>query len=431
MSFPPKGATPAVNSNGNTTGLIVPGGAIPVRKNQFIGGLFGGNSPLPATTDSMITSAGTIRCYHFAIGVGIPFNSFKFLYANYSTTVPALIDNAIGATSSTAYPGGVFNIALPESGWSATTGSTPGPVAFSTKCPAVFASPDILKASIPRAAGELDGGTGELVFGRVVQLAANVAFPFSTLGSGFPAYWDPINQGVSVLVGDPYFFDAVATPTTPSALVSTRANSPAIPIIGVIPNYDKKVTTFGEVFDSIGAGLSSAGDRMRAAPSFLAVACIRNAGKLVAFQQSSISGATMPDIVQHVKDLSTAGYFNVLIISPYTSNSPMATQADWDLQWYQMMTAVRFHLAQNSQNAVVLKTPLPMNSFNVAQNGYRVKCLARVRAAGYPYVDLESLADSLGHWAVAGDTSDGTHETAQGREKVAILSQPVFDSVAP
>lgn len=429
MSFPPKGATPSVNSAGNTTGLVVPGGTIPIRANQFIGSLVGGNSPLPATTDSMITGAGTIRCYNFAIGVGLPFNSFKFLYANFSTTVPALIDNACGGTSSTAYPGGVFNIALPESNWTAPTGSTAGPVAFSTKCPAVFASPEMIKTSIPRAAGELDGGTGELVFGRVVQLAANVAFPFSTLGAGFPAYWDAINQGVSVLVGNPYFGDAVTSPA--SFTTSVRADSPAIPIIGIIPNYDKKVTTFGEVFDSIGAGLASAGDRMRAAPSFMAVARIRNAGKFVAFQQSSISGATMPDIVQHVKDLSTAGYFNVLIISPYTSNSAIDTQAAWDTQWYQMMTAIRFHLAQNSQNTVVLKTPLPMNSLTVAQNGYRVKCLARVRAAGYPYVDLESLADSLGHWAVAGDTSDGTHETAQGREKVAVLSQPVFDSVAP
>lgn len=429
MSWPAKGAAPITNSSGNTTGLSVPGGTIPIRPNQFIGGLVGGNSPLPATTDSMITVAGTTRCYNFAISVGISFNSYKLLYANFSTTVPGLIDNACGGTSSTAYPGGAFNIALPESGWSAPIGPTSLPVAFSVKCPAIAASPDIIKASIPRAAGELDGGTGELAFGRVVQLAANVAFPFSTLGSGFPAYWDAINQGVSVLVGSPYFGDAVSSPG--SFLTSTRADSPAIPIIGIIPNYDKKVTTFGEVFDSIGAGLSSAGDRMRAAPSFMAVARIRNTGKLVAFQQSSISGATMPDIVQHVKDLSTAGYFNVLIISPYTSNSPIATQADWDLQWYQMMTAIRFHLAQNSQNAVVLKTPLPMNSFTVAQNGFRVKCLARVRAAGYPYVDLESLADSLGHWAVAGDTSDGTHETAQGREKVAVLSQPVFNSIAP
>ena len=87
---------------------------IPLRVNQLVGSMRAGGTGLPTATNSVSSGAG-IKGFAGAISAWGPFHAVQLIFGNHTAT-PAVIDNSCVATSSTAYPGGVFNIAAPSSG---------------------------------------------------------------------------------------------------------------------------------------------------------------------------------------------------------------------------------------------------------------------------------------------------------------------------
>lgn len=420
-------------SDGYASGLSYPGGTIPLRQNQLIGNIVGAASNLPAMTDSV--SNGTFKSFGAALSAWGPFHAVKLIFANHTAT-PAVIDNACVAANATAYPSGTFNIANPSSGWSAATGQLTVPAATGAtqsdrnKRPGMLVTAKIPLRSIPRAAGDLDGGLYELLFIRTVVLNANVTYTYGTLGAAFAAYWDPINEGFSVLTADPVF--GVNTVTSPASVTtSTREASPALSPIGAIFYYDKKMTNIGHPGDSVAAGLQSAAQKLGASHTFKAAARIRAAGKMVAFHQCAISGSSMIQINAHGKDIVDQRIIDIMILHSHTINSAGTTAADWDSQWYYMMDLAQYHLADRPGNQVLILTPLPNDSFTSGQNIQRLIHRARVMACGLPYVDVESLAGTNGHWDNATYAGDGTHPSDAGFNALAALVQPALNALTP
>ncbi len=285
--------------------------------------------------------------------------------------------------------------------------------------------------SIPRAAGELDGGKYELLIGRQVSLVGNATFTYGDLGAAFPTYWDPINEGISILTADPVFGSNIVV--TPSNVVASgpRETLATLALIGAVFYYDKKMTTVGGVGDSVMAGLQTAAQKIGASHAFKATARIRAAGKMVAYHQGAISGSTMAQINAHGKDLVDLKIIDIMLLHSHTINSAGTTTADWDSQWYDMMDLAQYHLINRTGNQVLILTPLPNDSFTAGQNTQRLIQRTRVMSCGLPYVDVESLAGTNGHWANATYAGDGTHPSNAGYNAVAALVQPALNALTP
>lgn len=400
-----------------------------------IGSLVGGGSILPAATNSV--NSANLGTFNFALGTFGPFNGFRFIYANHTNT-PALVDNACGGTSSTAFPGGIFNIALPESGWSAPTGPVSIPAAVGAsqsardKNPGLALSPLIPGKSIPRAPGELDGGRTELIIGRAVFLESNTNGTYTTLSDNFPASWDPINNGISVLTAErTYGSDTVTSPgDMPTSVRETLA---AINIVGVVPVYDQPRLCVGGPGDSVAAGMASTSTAIGAPFAFKAVSRLAAAGSLVSFLQAGLSGSPQTAINARAHSLAALNIIDIMPLACYTINSPVAAQKDWDAQWSLTLDAVQAQLNQRATNQVILQTPLPNDSFNTAQNNFRAKqrnrCLAL--AAALPrisIVDYDVMTNTAtGHFLHAEDTVDGTHMTDSGNERASIPFQTALE----
>lgn len=408
-------------------------GATPLRKNQLVGSARGGGNNLPATTISV--SSGTAVGYSYGISAWAPFYQVRLVFANH-TNVPAVMNDSCVAAASTAYPGGVFNIAQPSSAWSSPTGPLTIPASLGTtlaerlRIPGLLLGPVIPVRSVPRASGELDGGKYELLLVRQQQAAGNLTFTYGDLGNGFPAAYDPNNEGFSLLVGSPVF--AANFCTSPNSYnTSTRADLPAVAIVGAIFSYDYKVTTVGGPGDSVYAGLGAANGKLGFPYLFKAMARIRASGKKVGYYNSAISGSAMPLINTHGRDLVDLNIIDIMPLHSYTINSDVSTQAAWDAQWSLVMDLAQYHIDKRSSNQVVLCTPLPDNSFNATRNGYRLIQRQRVINSGYPYIDFESFANATGGWANAAYQGDGTHPSPAGYEALAAYAKPVINALIP
>ena len=396
----------------------------------------GGGTGLPAATNS-VSSGATIKTFQGAISAWGAFHAVQLIFANHTQT-PAVIDNSCVATSSTAYPGGTFNIAVPSSGWGAPLGAVTVPIATGTdaaaqrKRPGLALSPKAPARSVPRGAGELDGGKYELLFWRNVRLANNNTFTFGDLGANFAATWDSMNEGFSVLTADPvYGTDAVTTPG--SVVTSTRETGAAgVAIVGAVFHYDQKMTCVGGPGDSVFVGAPSSSGVMGAPYLFKATARIRASGKMVSYFNAGVSGSSMQIINGHGRDLVDLNLLDLLVLHSHTINGavagqPLGNAADWDAQWDYMLDLAQYHLDKKAGNQVLILTPLPNDSFTPSQNALRLKQRDRVRASGLPFVDVESLADSLGHWANPSHANDGTHPAQAGHEAIAALVRPTLD----
>ncbi len=413
---------------------------IPLRVNQLVGSMRAGGTGLPATTNS-VSSGATIKSFAGAISAWGPFHAVQLIFGNHTAT-PAVIDNSCVATSSTAYPGGVFNIAAPSSGWGAGTGAVVVPVAIGAdvaamrKRPGLALSPKLPARSLTRAVGELDGGKYELLFWRNVRLANNNTFTYGDLGAGFPAAWDAVNEGFSILTADPtYGTDIVANPG--SVVTSTRETGvPGVAIVGVLFHYDKKMTAIGGPGDSVFLGAASSSGVGGVPYLFKAAARIRAFGKMVSYFNAAISGSSMQVINAHGRDIVDLNLLDIMVLHSHTINGAVAGQAmgnatDWDSQWFYMMDLAQYHLDKKPGNQVLILTPLPNNSFTPSQNSLRLKQRERVMGSGLPFVDVESLADSLGHWLNPAHVIDDTHPTPLGHEALCERVKPVLLTMVP
>ncbi|MGK5020750.1 SGNH/GDSL hydrolase family protein [Janthinobacterium sp. LB2P10] len=413
---------------------------IPLRVNQLVGSMRAAGTGLPAATNSVSSGAAT-KSFAGAISAWGPFHAVQLIFGNHTAT-PAVIDNSCVATSSTAYPGGVFNIAAPSSGFGAPTGPVTVPAAIGADAtamrrrPGIALSPKMPARSVPRAAGELDNGKYELLFWRNVRLGNNNTFTFGDLGTGFPAAWDAVNEGFSILTADPTFgVDTVANPG--SVVTSTRETGVAgLAIVGALFHYDRKMTTIGGAGDSIFVGSPNSSGVIGAPYIFKAAARVRATGKMVSYFNGAISGSSMQAINLHGRDIVDLNMLDIMVVHSHTINGMTPTQlsgnaADWDGQWYFMMDLIQYHLDKKSGNQVLILTPLPNDSFTPSQNALRLKQRDRVINSGLPYVDVESLADSLGHWANPAHVLDGTHPSPLGHEALCEKVKPVLLTMVP
>lgn len=375
-------------------------------------------SNLPCAPAS-VTSGSAKKTWGGAFSSWGDFNAVQLVFANHTAT-PSLIDNHSVAVGTTAYPGGVFNIAAPSGGWGAAQGPITAP-AGTSKQPGLVLGPKINIHSLDRAAGELDGGKYPLLFFRNFTDIGNTTAAYGDLGANFPTTYDPENEGFSLLVAAPIFgSDNVTTPAGWST--STRETTPGIVTFGVVFHYDQKFTSVIGIGDSVMDGSPNRSPFM-----FKATARVRASGKKVSYTNGGISGSTMVQINAHGKDMINIFAPDIIFLASYTINSPVATQADWDAQW-----ALTIDLAQTQLGLgrkVVLLTPIPNNSITTGQNVFRNKQRNRVINSGLPFVDVESLSDLNGKWLNPLHTVEGTHPTPAGNNAIANLVQPVLDSL--
>lgn len=387
-----------------------------------IGNVSGGGGYLSQFVTGNGAGANLTRAV--AINAWGDYNAVQLVFLNKSASA-CTVDNFSVAAGSTIYPSGTNNLALPSGGWGAAQGSVTVP-AGSTYKPGMFITPKIPLRSISRAAGELDNGKYPLLFYRGFIATGNTTESYVQLVSGFPTKWAAVNEGFSLQTAVAYGGDYVASPNGWNN--APNLDLPALGLFGAIFTYDRKYTTVCSVGDSIWAG-NNDGVTNICPFGFKATARIRAKGKYCSWQAGGISGSPMTQINLHGKDIISSIAPDILILPSYTINSPAGTQTDWDNQWYYVMDLVQTQLSLKKQ--VLLLTPLPNSSFNATQNGYRLKQRQRVIDSQLPYVDVESMCTSIGGWADATLTADGTHPLAAGHEVLAALVQPVLDTMIP
>lgn len=352
------------------------------------------------------------------------FNAVQLIFANISATA-SVVNNTVVGVGTSIYPGGVNNIAAPSSGWRAPIGSVTVP-AGSAKRPGMFITPKIQVRSVPRAAGELDGGLYPLLYVRNYTATGNTTDSYGSLPAGWAAKWRAANEGFTLQTAQSYGIDNVSD--TSGWTSAAGEDAPAFCFFGAIFHYDQKFTTVCSVGDSIWAG-NGDGATGISPFGFRATSHIRRSGKLVSWQAGGIGGSTMPDIAAHGKAIISQIAPDILILASYTINSAVSTQADWDDQWYNALDLAQAQMAAGRQ--VLMLTPLPNDSFSAAQNGYRINQRQRVISSGLPFVDVESLCGLNGRFLNPAHVTDGTHPTQAGHAAIGMLVRPVLNSLIP
>lgn len=390
-----------------------------------------GNFTLPSNFQRASPSGLNYAC---AFSAWDEFNSVQLLFMNHQAAA-ATVSSHIVSSSSTAWPGGVFNINAPEQPWSAPAGAVtiPGLTDNGGYLPGISLGPRIPVRSVPRAPNEPDGGKYPLLFTRVFAAIGNDTMPIGDLGANFPARYDPVNEGYSILTAPRTTGDFTTTNPGGWNTSGARETTPGLAVFGAVFNYDRAVTTIMALGDSIMAG-GADGATGRTPFMFKTVARLRNNGKRAAYFNASISSRAVDSITLRGKTLFDLAKADIVVMAPYSTNNNAAlsfslgTQAGWDAQWYQVMEMVR--VVQAAGKRVVLTTPLPFSAFSPAQNAFRLKQLQRVVDSGLPFINFESFANSVGTWAnQAVDAPDGTHFSQIGHEKAAALAYPVFDAL--
>lgn len=396
---------------------------------QTIEGL-AGNIKLPPAYP---VSGTDIRNFAHAFSAWDEFTAVRCVFANHQAT-DAVVDGHRVATTSTAWPGGTFNINAPESGWSTLAPALTIPGGTGKK-PGLALGPEFPTTPIARALGELDGGKYPLLLVRTLRAAGNATMPMVDLGTGFPDKYDPVNFGFSMLTAPrSNGVDYVTSNPEGWNTSGARETLPSWTVFGAIFTYTKQTTNFMFVGDSIMGGFADAASE-RAPWGFRAMARIRET-KRVAYFNGGISGSKMSEITARAKEQLLLVNPAVVVMSPYSTNAetsdPLSAQGAWDRQWYQVMDLVQ--AVQAAGKIAVLTTPLPFTGISAAQNAMRLKQLRRVVESGLPYINFESLADATGNWAnpvgsTVPDTTDGTHMSQAGHHKASLLAEPVLHAL--
>ena len=388
-----------------------------------IGNVSGDGGYLPATPDGNGSgdANSTRNMVNSAWG---DYNAVQLVFLNRSGSA-CTVNNYTVAAGSTIYPSGANNIATPSGGWASPQGAVTVPAGTQYK-PGIFVTPKIPVRSVARASGELDGGKYPLLYVRCYIATGNTTASYGSLPAGWQAKWKPANEGFTLQTAIAYGGDYVTDTASYNAAVGE--DSPAFTFFGAIYTYDRKYTSVCSIGDSIWAG-NGDGVTGICPFGFKATARIRASGKYCSWQAGGIGGSPITQINLHGKDIITNMSPDIIIIPSYTINSPLATQTDWDNQWYYALDLAQAQFAQKRQ--VLMVTPLPNNFLSPTQNTYRIKQRQRVIDSGIPYVDVESLCSSVGTWANASFTADGTHPTPAGHEALAALLQPVLNNMIP
>lgn len=390
--------------------------------------LKGVGTNITALTDSV--SGGT-KSWATAMSAWGSFNAVQLLFANHQAAT-ATVDNHIVGVLDAAWKNGVYNINVPTGSWSSPAGAVTIPAATGATQldrnhnPGYALGPKISIKSVPRLPGELDGGFLPLLLTRVLTLTGNTTMPYASFPAGWAAKYDAVNEGFSILQSTPQFADYV-TVNTASWNTSVRDTGVmGIPIAGAYFYYDEALTTIAAIGDSIMAG---EGDGMSQRSPFAFRACARARKQLrkVAYANNGISGSGMDDIVARGKAYLTLMNPDVIILAPYTINSSVSTQSNWDTQWNQVMDLATTQMAAGKK--VIMTTALPNNGFTTAQAAMRNTQSQRVRDSGLPYADFDVLGTSAGVFAQAGYTVDGTHLTESAHSLGGSILQPVLDLV--
>lgn len=394
-----------------------------------LGKISGGGSAFGGSTSSGATQNSTWCHVYSAWG---DFNAVQLVYINSSVSADTIDLVSVAATTS-IYPSGVNNIAQPQGGGVFTTplSALTDNAGTSTRVPNIYVTPKIACSSLPRAAGELDGGKYPILLVRDFRQTGNTnvqykSFNAAMAGSG----WDSVNEGFTFQAARAPSGDKVTTPGSLTTLTREAVN-PITTVQGVIFSYNQKMYTVMPIGDSIWAGAND-GVTNNCSFSFKATARCRSAGKMVSFFSAAIAGSTIQEINTRGQTFIAAVKPELVILPSYTINSTTTTQANWDTQWQQVMDLADAQLSLGKR--VILVTPLPNNSFNSTLNAFRLIQRQRVINSGLPYVDVEAalvdVAAGNGNW-LAGLNADSTHPNPAGHEVIANLLQPVLNSLLP
>lgn len=390
------------------------------------------------TAPNYQTNGGTLRNYAMAMSVPDGASALSLLFLNHQTVEATVNDHAVAA-GSTAYPGGVFNINNPEGEWAAAGAPVTIPAAKGVsnnereKRPGIAVGPRLPWRPIPRAAGELDGGTADLAFIRVYGAAGNATMPVGNEVANFPNLYDRVNGGMSILSTAPYTAANVTSSNQRNWVAATaRETTPIFACFGLLATYDESYTVVMGAGDSILAG-GSDGASGRTPFLFRATNRLRLCGKRASYFNGAISGSAMDSITIRTKDYLPLLKPDIVVIASYSTNNnaassfPLSTQAGWDAAWAQAMETAQAVIAAGG--VPVFVTPMPFSGFNPTSNVFRLNQLRRIIDSGYPYINVESLADSQGRWADPADTNDGTHPSEQCNDKLAGFAFPVLDAL--
>lgn len=372
-------------------------------------------------------NGGTVNSTWFhALSAWDDFHAVQLVFSN-SSASPVTVEAVAVAATTTIYPAGANNIALPQGGgaWSTPLQNLTVPAGAALRTPGFLVTPKIAVSSLPRAAGELDNGKYPLLLVKTYVNGTNTTFAYASLNTAMGgSSWDAVNEGFTLQTGRVGGDMVVTTPAGGSPLA--RSTGPILTLVGVIFTYNRKVSSVCGIGDSIMQGYLD-GVTNNCPFAFKATARIRAGGYPVSYLNGGIAGSTIIEINQHGKDLITNCSPDVVILPSFSPNSPTAAQSDWDAQWYQVMDLAATQLARGKH--VVLLTPYPNNAFNSTTNAYRLKQRQRVINSGLPYADIESAvvdtAGGIGNYKT-GMNNDVTHPSPAGHEAIAAVLQPVL-----
>ena len=339
------------------------------------------------------------------------FNAVQVLFSN-PTGSSLTIDNCIVAASANATVP-----AQPTGAWSAATGALTVPAGGGTAAnPGFLLTPKIPLKSIPRN----DGGRYPLIYARCFFQTGNTTYVYVNGGTYLAAAnWAPYSEGHTILSAS-IAGDQV---TTPGGWVSGGVNTnPLLTLSGFVFTYDYPMISIAGVGDSIMEGDWST--VVYDAPfGFKAVSRLNAAGKRVSWINAGMSGQLIGPINVRGKALIDAVAPSIIIISSYTINSPVTTQADWDAQWYYVMDLAAYQVSKGGQ--VLIMTPWVNNGFSAPTDAIRQIQRSRVINSGYPYADVESATSNgavPAQWK-SGMNFDNTHPLDIGHEAIQAVVQ--------
>lgn len=407
--------------NGNLRGVVnalgneqmLPTFPLTARRN-----LIGACSNMPALTTG--NGNGQNNTYSQVFSSWGSFNAVKLVFYNNSGSI-VTVDNTTVSAGATIYPGGVNDISNSTGNWQTPLGSISVP-AGSTKQFGIYTTPWIPLQSIPRAAGELDGGKYPLLFTRHFVQTGNTTSPYTFIPTTYVSPWTQMynasnNLGLSLQTAVTYGGNGVTTIGNVTAPLPCVTGNPLTCVsVGAIFAYDALHTTICAVSDSTGAG-NADGATTILSSTIQAAAALASNGKNINFINASVSGATMANIAANAATVIANFAPDLLVLHSWTVNSPYTTQAQWDAQWNLIMAQAMAQIQAGGQ--VLMHTPWPNSGITTGEYVFQQVIRQRVINSGLPYVDMNVFNNGSGGWANPAYTVDGTHCTPLGYTAVS------------
>ncbi|MET3122613.1 hypothetical protein AAKU67_002215 [Oxalobacteraceae bacterium GrIS 2.11] len=406
-----------LDPNGNPTGL-------PVVNRKLNSGT--ANTPYHGTGNG-ITANSTFSHVFSAIA---PFSAVKLVFLNSSTST-AVVDDTVVGSAPTIYPSGSQNIAYPVGAvWGSPIGSITIPVGVSVTSPGMFVTPSIpIRSQTRFPAVDGDGGTYPLLLVRNFINTGNTNAAYSRPASATfgTSYNSTNNDGISLAAKAFVGAGNFVTSNIAGQSTGTGDVNPFFTTMGVIFQYDQLVTSVCSIGDSIMAG---SGDNLSQCTPFTwqAIMNLRALGKSVTHYNCGVPSGGMLDFIYNANNVINNIKPDIIVLPAYTINSAHVTQADYDLQWQQVMGIAAQATAAGIK--VIMQTCYPHNGDSAGEFAIKLNQDQRVRNSGFPFIDFSSMYGVNGAflnpaWCVG----DNVHPSVLGNQYMASLSQPVLASV--